>query len=194
MAETTSSRLIYLMNVSLDGYVEDRDHGLDWSTVDEEIHAWFNEQLRRSSAQLYGRRLYETMTYWGTAESDPELKDVERDFARAWLATPKVVFSSTLQSVDWNSRLVRGDPIEMLDELRQTYPGELSVAGPTLASAFVERDLVDEYRLMVHPVILGGGTPFFPHLERPLDLELVEERRFASGVVLLAYRRRSSRP
>jgi dihydrofolate reductase len=180
--------LIYLMNVSLDGYVETRDHSLDWTTVDDELHAWFNEQERSTDASLYGRRLYEVMAaYWPTAESDPAATPVTLEFARIWNAKPKVVFSNSLDRVDWNSRLVRGDVEEELRRLREEFTGDLEVGGPTLASAFIERGLVDEYRLVVHPVILGGGTPFFPALERPVGLRLLETSTFASGAVYVRY-------
>ena len=183
-------KLIYLMNVSLDGFVETPEHSLDWSVVDEETHCWFTEQTRDTAAMLYGRRLYETMApYWPNAESDPSATDYMRDFARVWLATPKIVFSSTLEKVDWNSRLVRTDPVAELARLRTEFDGDLSVAGPTLASAFIERDLVDEYRLVVHPVAIGGGTPFFPPLDHTLKLRQTGYRRFTSGAVYLGYER-----
>lgn len=184
-------KLIYLMNVSLDGYVETLDHSLDWTHVDDELHAWFNEHERNTAAVLYGRRLYETMAgYWPTAESDPNATDVMREFARIWNAKPKIVFSSTLRDVVGNSRLVSGDVGAVLDQLRRDIEGDLSVGGPTLAAEFIRRGLVDEYRLVVHPVILGGGTPFFPPLETRLDLRLVDTRRFASGATYLGYARR----
>jgi dihydrofolate reductase len=181
-------RLIYLLNVSLDGYVETPDHGLDWTVVDEELHTWFNEQLRAVDASLYGRRLYELMAaYWPTAESDPAATPAMRDFARIWNEKPKIVFSRTLDRVEWNSRLVSGDVAEILERLRSDFPGDLEVGGPTLAAEFIRRGLVDEYRLVVHPVILGAGTPFFPDLERPVGLRLVETRTFGSGAVYLGY-------
>ena len=181
-------RLIYLLNVSLDGFVETPDHGLDWAVVDEELHTWFNDQARRTDAFLYGRRLYEVMAaYWPTAESDPSATEVERDFARIWNAKPKIVFSTTLETVAWNSRLVTGDVGDELAKLRLEFDGDLAVGGPTLASAFMERGLVDEYRLVVHPVVLGAGTPFFPALNRPIGLRLRETRTFESGVVYLGY-------
>ena len=183
-------KLIYLMNVSLDGFIETPDHSLDWTTVDEEIHTWFNDQSRQTAAFLYGRRLYEVMAaYWPHAESDPTATDYMLEFGRTWLRTPKIVFSSTLTEVDWNSRLVRTDPIDELPRLRAEFDGDLSVAGPRLASAFIRADLVDEYRQVVHPVILGAGTPFLPATERPLRLDLTEVRRFRSGACYLGYRR-----
>ena len=182
------TRVVYCMNVSLDGYIETPDHGLDWATVDDELHSWFNDHERAADAFLYGRRVYELMAgHWPTAEADAAVTRAEVDFARIWVSKPKVVFSSTLSAVDWNSRLVAGDVGEVLDRLRDEFPGDVHVAGPTLASAFVARGLVDEYRLLVHPVILGAGTPFFPSLPTPIRLRLTERRSFASGVTLLAY-------
>lgn len=108
-------KLIYLMNVSLDGFVETRDHSLDWASIDDELHSWFNDQMRGSDAEIYGRRLYEVMAaHWPTAESDPAAGSVEIDFARIWNATPKIVFSNSLESIDFNSRLVAGDVGEEL--------------------------------------------------------------------------------
>ena len=181
-------RLVYLMNVSLDGYVETPDHGLDWTKVDEELHGWFNDQERGTEACLYGRRLYELMAaHWPTAESDETTTPAMLEYARIWNAKPKVVFSHSLTSVDHNSRLVRGNVEEALRRLREEFTGDLNVAGPNLASQFVARGLVDEYRLVLHPVILGAGTPFFPALERPIGLRLVETRTFASGVQYLGF-------
>lgn len=181
-------KLIYLLNVSLDGYVETPDHGLEWSVPDDELHTWFNDQMRGLDASLYGRRLYELMAaYWPTAESDPAATAVTREFAQIWNAMPKIVFSSTLATVEWNSRLVRGDVGDELAKLRKEFEGDLDVGGATLASAFIRRGLVDEYRLVVHPVILGAGTPFFPKLESPIRLQLTDTRTFQSGVVYQGY-------
>jgi dihydrofolate reductase len=181
-------RLIYLMNVSLDGFVETPDHGLGWATVDDEIHGWFNDQERSTDASLYGRRLYEVMTaYWPTAEDDPSATEITRDFARIWNAKPKIVFSRSLERVEGNSRLVSGDIGAQLARLRDEFDGDLEVGGPTLAAQFIERGLVDAYRLVVHPVVLGAGTPFFPNLERLIGLRLVETRTFSSGAVYLGY-------
>jgi dihydrofolate reductase len=181
-------KLIYSMNVSLDGYVETPDHSLDWATVDDELHTWFNDLTRELDASLYGRRMYELMTgYWPTAVTDPSATGAELEFARIWHATPKVVFSATLDTVEWNSRLVRGDVGDELARLRNEFTGDLDVGGATLAASFIRRGLVDEYRLLVHPVMLGGGTPFFPVLEDPIRLRLTETRTFDSGVVYLGY-------
>jgi dihydrofolate reductase len=187
--EVHVGKLVYLMNVSLDGYVNTPDGGLDWPDLDDELHQWFNDELRNASAEIYGRRLYEVMTaYWPTALDDPAAGEVERDFARVWNAVPKVVVSTTLESAEHGFRLER-DPFAALERLRGEFDGEVAVGGPTLASAFIRRDLVDEYRLFVSPVVLGAGTPYFPPVDDPLELELVETRTFGSRVVYVRYRR-----
>jgi dihydrofolate reductase len=181
-------KLVYSMSVSLDGYVDTLEHSLDWVDMDEELHAWFNDRARETDAFLYGRRLYAVMAaYWPTAESDPNATPAMLDFARIWNPKPKIVFSTTLERVDWSSRLVRADPVGELGRLRSEFDGELSVGGPTLASAFIRRGLVDEYRIVVHPVILGAGTPFFPALDGPIRLRPTETRHFASGAVYLGF-------
>ena len=181
-------KLIYSLNVSLDGFVETPDHGLDWANVDEELHTWFNDQTTALDATLYGRRMYEVMAaYWPTADDDSSATDAEREFARIWKPMPKIVFSSSLEFVEHNGRLVRGDVGAVLEDLRQEFNGDLDVGGPNLASQFVRRGLVDEFRLVVHPVVLGAGTPFWPEVDAPLRLRLVETRTFDSGAELRTY-------
>ena len=182
-------RLIYCLNVSLDGFVETPDRSLDWTSVDDELHTWFNDQERGFDASLYGRGLWEVMSaHWPTGDTDPASTETMREFARIWKATPKFVFSSTLSAVEGNARLVRGDDVaEELARIRSEFSGDLNVGGATLAASFVRRGLVDEYRLVVHPVVLGAGTPFFPPLESPLRLRQVDTHRFASGVAYQAY-------
>ena len=182
-------RLVYTLNVSLDGYIESRQGSLDWGAVDDELHTWFNGHARGMEASLYGRRLYETMAaYWPTAEDDPDATGPMREFARIWNATPRIVFSRTLQEVEPRSRLVQGDVGDVLQDVRREFTGDLEVGGADLAAQFVQRGLVDEYRLLVHPVILGGGKRYLPELESPIPLRLTDTRAFESGVVLLAYR------
>lgn len=181
-------RLVYAMNVSLDGFVETLDHSLEWATVDEEVHRWWGDRTREAGALVYGRRVYEGMAaYWPTAESDPAATDYMLDYARTWNATPKIVFSSTLSDVISNCRLVRGNPVEELTRIRDQYSGDLAIAGPTLARVFVERGLIDRYDVVVHPVALGAGTPFIPKLDTPLRLRLAATRTFANGSVHLGY-------
>ena len=182
-----SARVIYSMSVSLDGYINSPSGSLDWADVDAEIHAWFNDRARNASAFIYGRRLYETMAaYWPRAESDPNATQETLDFARIWNPKPKVVFSRSLASVDWNSRLMRADSVAELTRLVEQLDGEVEVGGANLAAQFIEGGLVDQFDLVVHPVRLGGGTPFFPPGGR-LDLQLTETQRFANGAVHLGY-------
>ena len=183
-------KLIYLMNVSLDGYVETPDRSLAWTKIDDELHVWFNEEMRALQATLYGRRIYELMAaYWPTAEADPAATEPMREFARIWNPLPKIVFSSSLERVDHNSRLVSGDVGEVFEGIRREFDGDIGVAGPHLAGQFVQRGLVDEYRLVVHPVILGAGTPYWPQLETPAPLRLTETRALGPGTVLMSYSR-----
>jgi dihydrofolate reductase len=185
-----TGRLIYCLNVSLDGYVETADHDLGWSDVDEEVHTWFNDRARQLDASLYGRRLYELMAgaAWPTIAEDGSAPAYMRDFGQVWVKTPRFVFSRSLDQVEHNSTLVRGGVREELGRIRERFDGDLEVGGATLAASFIREGLVDEFQLMVHPVVLGGGTPFFPRLEQPLRLRQVGMRTFESGVVLLTYR------
>lgn len=181
-------RVVYSMSVSLDGFAETSSRSLDWVRVDEELHSFFNDEARGVSAFLYGRRMYELMAgYWPTAEADPTATPAELDFARIWLATPKIVFSRTLDRVGWNSRLVRGDPAEEVARLRAQPGFDMGVGGPTLAATLLRHGLIDEVRLYVNPVVLGGGTPFLPPVDKRIELDLLETRRFASGVASLRY-------
>jgi dihydrofolate reductase len=132
--------------------------------------------------------MYELMAdYWPTAEDDPSAPDAMREFARIWNPMPKIVFSSSLEHVQHNSRLVRGDVGAVLEGLRQEFDGDIDVGGPNLAGQFVRRGLVDEYQLVIHPVVLGAGTPFWPEADAPLRLRNTETRTFASGVQLRTY-------
>ena len=181
-------RLVYSMSVSLDGFVETPSRSLDWVLVDEELHSFFNDEAREMSAFLYGRRLYQAMVdYWPTAETDPSATPAMLEFARIWKYKPKIVFSGTLERVEWNSRLVRDDAAEEVARLKAQPGFDMDVGGPTTAATLMRVGLIDEYRLFVHPVILGAGTPFFPALEGRVALKLLETRTFGSGVVYLRY-------
>ena len=181
-------RLLYSMSVSLDGFVETPSWSLDWVLVDEELHSFFNDEARAMSTFLYGRRLYQLMVgYWPRAESDPSATPAMLEFARIWKDKPKIVFSRTLERVDWNSRLVRDDAAEEVARLKAEPGFDIDVGGPTTAATFMRLGLIDEYRLFVHPVILGAGTPFFPALDDRIRLKFLETRTFVSGVVYLRY-------
>jgi dihydrofolate reductase len=175
--------VIFSMAVSLDGYVAGPGGDFDWAAPDDELHRFHNEQTRALDAHLLGRRLYETMVYWETADQDPELGETEREFAGIWQALPKVVFSTTLDAVEGKSRLATGS---LADELAG-LDGDVAVGGADLAAAATKLGLIDEYGLFVNPVVVGGGTPFFPP-DHHIDLELVETRTFGSRVTYLRYR------
>lgn len=177
--------VIYEMNVSADGYIVGPDGSFAWSVPDEELHWFHNEQVRGLGGHLLGRRLYETMIYWETAD-DPS--EVSRDFAEIWRALPKVVFSRTLDAVEGtNTTLAHGDLRTELTAVQESVDGDVAVGGAGLAAEAIRMGLIDEYRLYIHPVAVGGGIPFFPRDHR-VDLELVETRAFSSRVVYLRYR------
>ncbi|MFZ0548977.1 MAG: dihydrofolate reductase family protein, partial [Candidatus Promineifilaceae bacterium] len=164
-------KIIYSFSVSLDGYFETVDHGLEWAIIDEEFHTFANEETRETAVELYGRRLYELMSdFWPTADEDPSAPAYVAEFARMWREKPKVVFSKTLEKVDWNSRLVRGNVVEEVEKLKGEYDGDMNVGGAELAATFARLDLIDEYRVYIHPVILGDGTPYLPMMNRPIRL------------------------
>jgi dihydrofolate reductase len=181
--------LIYSMGVSLDGFIAGPDGEIDWSAPDEELHRFHNHQARETGAYLYGRRLYEVMAYWETADEKPSAPEHELEFARIWKDTPKIVFSKTLEKVEGNASLVRNGVAEEVAKLKEQPGKELAVGGAGLASTFMKLGLVDEYRLFVSPVVLGGGTPYFPALDERINLELVETQTFGSRVVYVRYRR-----
>lgn len=181
--------VVYLMNLSLDGYVEGPDGTFAWSRPDEEVHRFHNEQARAMGGFLYGRRIYELMKWWETADEDPAAPDVVLEFARIWKEKPKVVFSTTLHAVGANARLVRGDVGAEVEALKRQPGGDLAVSGPGLATSLARLDLIDEYRLVLSPILVGGGKSYFPALEHPVALRLVETRAFGSGAVYLRYAR-----
>jgi dihydrofolate reductase len=184
-------KLIYAMGVSLDGFTAGPSGEIDWTAPDPELHRFHNEQARELGLHLLGRRLYEEMLLWETREEEPSVPEHELEFARIWRATPKVVFSRTLESVEGNASLAEGDPVEVVAELKRQPGKELAVGGAGLASTLIGAGLVDEYRQFVSPVVLGAGTPFFPPLDERIELELVETRTFGSRVVYLRHRARS---
>ena len=178
------------MGISLDGYIVGPDGGFDWTAPDEELFRFATDEVRRLGVHLLGRRLYETMRYWETADQDPSLDNSRIEFAELWKALPKVVFSTTLSAVQGNARLVSGGLAEEIERLR-AEPGEggIAIGGATLVAEAAALDLIDEYRPRVYPVLVGGGIPLFPQRERRVDLELVGTRTFVdSRVVCLRYR------
>jgi dihydrofolate reductase len=180
--------LIYSMTVSLDGYIAGPDGGIDWSVPDEELFGFHTQQVQETGVQLCGRRLYETMVYWETAEESPLAADHVK-FAQIWKALPKVVFSTTLESVVGNTRLASDGVGEEVSRLKEQPGKDIAVGGAGLARACMKLELIDEWRLFVSPVLLGGGTPYFPTLDGRINMELVEMQTFGSRVVYVRYRR-----
>jgi dihydrofolate reductase len=179
----------YSMNVSLDGYIVGPDGDFRWTVPDEDVFRFAIDEIREVGVHLMGRRLYETMLYWETTDEDPSLDDSMLEWAALWKPLPKVVFSTTLSAVQGNARLASGGLAEEIERLRaEPAEGDIAIGGATLAAEAAALGLIDEYRPRVHPVLLGGGIPFFPQRERRVDLELVETRTFNSRVVCLRHR------
>jgi dihydrofolate reductase len=181
--------LIYSMSVSVDGFIAGPDGNFDWAAPDEELHRFHNEQARALGGHVLGRRLYETMTFWETAQENPAVADYELEFAEIWQALPKVVFSHTLDEVVGNTRLARGGIAEEVAELQERFGKDVAIGGVDLAAEAIRLGLVDDFRLFVYPVVVGGGKPFFPALTQNLPLQLIETRTFGSNVVYLHYER-----
>jgi dihydrofolate reductase len=179
----------YAMGVSLDGYVVGPDGRFDWTAPDEEVFRFATDQIREVGVHLLGRRLYETMLYWETADQDPSLDDSMLEWAALWTSLPKVVFSTTLSAAQGNARLASGGLAAEIARLRaEPGEGDIAIGGASLAAKAAASGLIDEYRPRVYPVLVGGGIPYFPQREPRVDLELVENRSFSSGVVHLRYR------
>jgi dihydrofolate reductase len=181
-------KLIYSPIMSLDGYIADTTGNFDWATPDEELHAFVNDMERPIGTYLYGRRMYETMAYWETAPDGAEQPPLYRDYAQIWRAADKIVFSRTLEEpISARTRIERDLDVEGIRRLKGASERDLSVGGANLAGQALRAGLVDELRVFLVPVIVGGGTPFLPGGVRA-SLELLDERRFAGGAVYGRYR------
>jgi dihydrofolate reductase len=177
-----------MMSVSLDGFVEGPNREIDWHRVDDELHWHFNELLAGMGAFLSGRVTHELMAgFWPTADRDPASTPPMVEFARIWCDMPKVVYSRTLEHADWNTTIVREVVPAEVEALKQRFEGDLSLGGADLAAEFMRLGLVDEYRVYVHPVLIGRGKRMFQDPDVVADLELLQTRSFANGVVLLRY-------
>ena len=179
------AKLIYTAITSLDGYIEDEHGSFEWSAPDEDVHAFVNDLERRIGTYLYGRRLYETMVYWETAPADSPA--VELNYARVWRSAAKIVYSTTLQeTASARTRIERTFDADAVRAMKEAANADLGVGGAELAAHGFRAGLVNEVRLLLNPVVVGGGKRALPDGVR-LDLELLDERRFASGVVYLRY-------
>jgi dihydrofolate reductase len=181
------AKLIYSAITSLDGYVADEEGNFDWAAPDDEVHRFVNDLERPIGTYLYGRRMYEVMAYWETAESGD---DQVRDYAELWRAADKVVYSSTLDTVSSaRTRIERRFDPEAVEQMKASATSDISVGGPELAGHALRAGLVDECHLFLNPIVVGAGTPALPSDVR-LELELLDERRFGNGVVHLHYKTR----
>jgi dihydrofolate reductase len=184
-------KLIYSMNATLDGYIAARGDDIGWSVPSAELHQWFNDRAREIGVSLYGRKLWEVMSaHWPTADQQPDATPVEVEFARVWQKTPKVVFSATLDEVSGNARLVTGNAVAEITRLKAEDGAPMEIGGAVLAGAAMRAGLIDEYQVVTHPVLVGGGTPFFSVLDTWVNLRLVETRTFPDGVTLSHYESR----
>jgi dihydrofolate reductase len=188
------AKLIYLTPMSLDGYIADETGNPDWSAPDEEAFAFITDLVRPIGIYLYGRKMYETMAVWETPEVIPGLTPAMLDFGRIWQAADKIVYSKSRETVSTpKTRLEREFHPQVIRELKAQSPLDISVAGPTLAAHAIRTGLVDEYRLLVVPTMLGGGTRVLPSNVR-IRLDLLDERRFANGMVYLRYHAPAAAP
>jgi dihydrofolate reductase len=182
------AKLIYMAIASLDGYVADEDGNFEWAAPGEEVHAFVNDLERPIGTHLYGRRLYEVMIGWETMHTLPDQTPVMLDFAAIWQAAEKVVYSRTLETVSTaRTRIEREFEPEAIRQMKAATDRDISIGGATLAGEAIRAGLVDELHLLVNPIVVGGGTPSLPDGVR-WTLELLDERRFANGVVYLRYR------
>ncbi len=183
-----SGNLIYSAITSLDGYVADADGNFDWAAPDGEVHSFVNDLERPVRTYLYGRRMYEVMQFWESINPQIDESAVTRDFAAVWQAADKIVFSRTLaKPATARTRIEPEFDPDLVQRLKASSPTDISIGGPELAGHAIRAGLVNECRLFVHPVIRGGGNHSLPDDTR-VRLELLDERRFASGVVYLRYR------
>jgi dihydrofolate reductase len=183
-------KLILMMSMTLDGFIEGPDGELDWASAGDDYFRHVDDLLASMSAFLHGRRVYENMaSYWPTADARPDSTPRVAAFARLWREMPKLVFSRTLERVDWNSTLVREVDPAQLRALQARPGGDMVVGGADLGASFLRHDLIDEMRIYVHPVAIGRGKPLFQPSTRRIPLRLAQTRAFESGVVLLRYER-----
>ncbi|WP_330288056.1 dihydrofolate reductase family protein [Streptomyces sp. NBC_00576] len=187
-------KVVLMMSVSLDGYFEGPNREIDWHMVDEELHRYFNLRTKAMGAFLSGRVTHQLMAdFWPTADSDPgSTTETMVEFAGIWRDMPKYVFSRTLEHADWNTTIVREVVPEDIRALKEQPGGDLAVSGAELAAEFMRHDLIDEFQLCVHPVLIGRGRPLFLQADSFIRLRLIESRTFGNGVVLLRYERVSS--
>jgi dihydrofolate reductase len=181
------AKLIYSAIASLDGYTADEDGNFDWAAPDEEVHAFVNDLERPIGTYLYGRRMYDVMSYWETAHTVADQSAAVQDYARIWQAADKIVYSRTLDKVvSERTRIERDFDPAAITQLKESAGSDISIGGPELAAEALRAGLVDGIQLFVNPVVVGGGTRALPD-QVHLQLDLLDEHRFGNGVVYLRY-------
>jgi dihydrofolate reductase len=184
------SRIVLVTSISVDGYIEGPDRDISWHRVDEEVHQHFNDVLGSMGGFIEGRVTYELMeSVWPTADQDPDAPPEMKEFAGIWRRTPKIVYSRTLEQAGPNATIVREVDADGVRALKARSHGDLVLGGARLAAEFHRLDLVDEFRIYVHPVLVGDGTPHFARGAELRPLRLIETRTFGNGVVLLRHER-----
>jgi dihydrofolate reductase len=183
-------KIVVMMSVSLDGFFEGPNGDLSWHDITHELHSEFNDVLRPMSLFIDGRVMHEMMSdYWPTADQHPDSTETENEFAAIWREKPKRVYSRTLDTTDWNTTVLREVDPDEVRALKEQPGGDMALGGADLTASFLAHDLVDEFRLYVHPVVIGAGRRLF-HEGRQIPLQLVESRSFDNGVLLTRYQRR----
>ena len=183
-------KILLMISMSVDGFIEGPNREIDWHLVDDELHSHFNEKLAGMGAFIDGRVTYELMAeFWPTADEDPANAGPTAEFAKIWRDMPKIVYSTKLQKAEWNTTIVRELVADDVRQLKAQPGGDLALGGADLSESFRELDLIDEYWLYIHPIVLGRGKPLFRPADAQLNLQLVQTRTFGNGVVLLRYQR-----
>jgi dihydrofolate reductase len=182
------AKLTYGMLASLDGFVQDRTGNFDWANPDEEVHAHANQEQSRIGTDIYGRRMYEMMVYWETADQDPDARPVSVEFSKFWQDGDKIVVSKSLtEAQSKRTRIVPSFSADEVRKLKAESQRDIAVSGPTVASDFLNAGVVDEISIYYVPIIVGSGLPMFKDIQRPIRLDRIEERAFDSGFTFVRY-------
>jgi dihydrofolate reductase len=194
MKGSNMGKLIYMISMSIDGTIDVPEENSDWNYPDEEVHKHFNDLERTIDINIYGRKMYELMAaYWPTADENPSAPAVEVEYAQIWRSMPKIVFSQSLERVNWNARLIKSDAVAEVAKLKLIPDKTMSVGGTELASSLAAAGLIDEYRFYIVPLILGSGKRLFPQLRERIQAKPLEIHKFKSGVILLRYETRDGK-
>ncbi len=181
-------KIVYGILTTVDGFIESPQKSLDWAVIDAEFHRFINARIQKSSALLFGRKMYENMLdYWPTAYKDPSNPDFIIEYSKIYNSKPKFVFSKTWDQVKGDATLIREHIPQEVAQLKEQFSGDLLLGGANIAAQFMHLGLIDELQLYIHPVLLGGGAPVFPQLQKPVRLQLAETQSLNSGIIFVRY-------